>query len=54
MPASFTVSPELIINELPSIIVETVAILSMDMIVAVTLENKKANNSRLNVVIMNF
>ena len=53
MPASFTVSPELMINELPSITVETVAVLSMDMLVAMTLENKKANNSRLNVIIMN-
>ena len=54
MPASFTVSPELIINELPSIIVKIVAVLSMDMLVAVTLENKRGNKSRLKVTIMNF
>ena len=54
MPANFTVSPELIINELPSITVETVAVLSMDMLVAKALENKKAPNSKLNVIITNF
>ena len=53
MPASFIVFSELMVKELPSITVETVAVLSMDMLVAMALENKKANNSRLNVIIMN-